>query len=97
MSRNSAQSAFGASTGVALAAQDAGCAVLGYTSQARFLLNCGMAKLMEAASLPERITAMKLLAEHEMGELFKAIAFASPALAGWQPCGFAAGDRVQRL
>jgi SAM-dependent MidA family methyltransferase len=29
-------------TGVALAAQDAGLDVLGYTSQARFLLNCGM-------------------------------------------------------
>ena len=84
-------------TGVALAAQEAGCAVLGYTSQARFLLNCGIGALMEAASLPERITAMKLLAEHEMGELFKAIAFASPALAEWLPCGFAEGDRMHRL
>jgi SAM-dependent MidA family methyltransferase len=29
-------------TGIALAGQDAGLAVLGYTSQARFLLNCGL-------------------------------------------------------
>jgi SAM-dependent MidA family methyltransferase len=29
-------------SGIALAAQDAGLDVLGYTSQARFLLNCGL-------------------------------------------------------
>ena len=82
-------------TDVALAAQDAGLDVLGYTSQSRFLLNCGIAPLMEAADLPARATAMKLLAEHEMGELFKVIGFATtghpPAL------GFAAGDRSHRL
>ncbi len=84
-------------TGVALAAQAAGAAVLGYTAQARFLLNCGIAQLMERASLPERIAAMRLLAEHEMGELFKVLAIASPQLAAWQPCGFVAGDRTHRL
>ena len=45
----------------------------------------------------ERITAMKLLAEHEMGELFKVITFASPALSAWLTCGFAEGDRTHRL
>ena len=82
-------------TDVALAAQDAGLDVLGYTSQSRFLLNCGIAPLMEAADLPARATAMKLLAEHEMGELFKVIGFATP---GHPPAlGFAAGDRSRRL
>jgi SAM-dependent MidA family methyltransferase len=82
-------------TGIALAAQNAGLDVLGYTSQGRFLINCGIAPIMEAAALPERITALKLLAEHEMGELFKVIALATP---GHGPAlGFAAGDRTHRL
>ena len=82
-------------TDVALAAQDAGLDVLGYTSQSRFLLNCGIAPMMEASALPARATAMKLLAEHEMGELFKVIGFATP---GHPPAlGFAAGDRSHRL
>ena len=82
-------------TGVALAAQDAGLEVIGYTSQARFLLNCGIAQAMEAADLPTRANAMKLLTEHEMGELFKVIGFATP---GHPPArGFAAGDRLHRL
>ena len=82
-------------TGVALAAQDAGLEVLGYTAQARFLLNCGMAQAMEAADLPTRINAMKLLAEHEMGELFKVIGFATPGHPA--AMGFAAGDRTHSL
>lgn len=82
-------------TGVALAAQDAGLSVLGYTSQGRFLLNCGIAKRMEASSLQERATAMKLLAEHEMGELFKIIGLTTGE--GWAACGFAEGDRSHRL
>jgi len=82
-------------TGIALAAQDAGLDVLGYTSQGRFLLNCGIAQMMQAADLPARATAMKLLAEHEMGELFKVIGLATP---GHGPAlGFAAGDRAHRL
>ena len=83
-------------TGIALAAQDAGLAVLGYTSQARFLLNCGLPGLMNAASLAERVMALKLVNEHEMGELFKVIALGAPGLA-LQPLGFAAGDRTHRL
>lgn len=82
-------------TGVALAGQDAGLDVLGYTAQARFLLNCGIAELMQGSDLPTRANAMKLLAEHEMGELFKVIGFATP---GHTPAlGFAAGDRTHRL
>ena len=41
-------------TAVALAGQDAGLEVLGYTSQARFLFNCGLLADLEGADLRER-------------------------------------------
>ena len=82
-------------TGIAVAAQDAGFEVLGYTSQAHFLLNCGLGELMQAASLQERVAAQKLMMEHEMGEIFKVIAFTKGAL--WHALGFAHGDRTHRL
>jgi SAM-dependent MidA family methyltransferase len=82
---------------IALAAQEAGAQVLGYTSQARFLLNCGLARLMEGETDPRtRAPAHKLIAEHEMGELFKVIGFAPPASA-FDAIGFARGDRSHRL
>ncbi len=80
---------------IALAAQDGGCEVIGYTSQARFLINCGIGALLESATLPERVMAHRLIAEHEMGELFKVIAFARGC--SFEPIGFAAGDRTHRL
>lgn len=83
-------------TGIALAAQDAGLEVIGYTSQARFLVNCGIAPLLEAADLRQRALAQKLITEHEMGELFKVIAFAAPGCA-FDPVGFARGDRSHTL
>jgi SAM-dependent MidA family methyltransferase len=82
-------------TGIALAGQDAGLNVLGYTSQARFLLNLGLADRMSGAPLAERAQAMKLISEHEMGELFKVVGFATHD--NWQAHGFAAGDRSHRL
>ncbi len=82
-------------TGIALAGQDAGLDVLGYTSQARFLLNCGLMGHLEVASLPERSAAQKLITEHEMGELFKVIAFGRGL--DLDPLGFAQGDRMHRL
>ena len=82
-------------TGIALAGQDAGLTVLGYTSQAHFLLNCGLAGLLETASIAERAMAHKLIAEHEMGELFKVIGFAAGE--GFDAMGFAAGDRSHTL
>ena len=82
-------------TGVALAGQEAGLQVLGYTSQARFLLNLGLAERMAQAPLTERAQAMKLISEHEMGELFKVVGFATHD--HWQAQGFAAGDRSHRL
>jgi SAM-dependent MidA family methyltransferase len=85
-------------TGIALAAQDAGMDVLGYTSQGRFLFNCGLLDLARDAGPRENAMMQKLVNEHEMGELFKVIAFAPPASsAGWSPMGFSAGDRTHRL
>ncbi len=82
-------------TGVALAAQEAGLPTLGYTSQGRFLLNCGLAQVLAEAPLAERVAGQRLMAEHEMGELFKVIAFhKGPA---WDAIGFIHGDRTARL
>ena len=80
---------------IALAGQDAGLAVLGYTSQARFLFNCGLLPWLEAADLPTRTAAQRLVNEHEMGELFKAIAFVKGPW--FDAIGFADGDRSHRL
>jgi SAM-dependent MidA family methyltransferase len=82
-------------TGIALAAQEAGAAVLGYTTQAHFLINCGMLDLLEPASPRERANAQKLLTEHEMGELFKVLLFAKGA--AFDPIGFVRGDRTHTL
>jgi SAM-dependent MidA family methyltransferase len=82
-------------SGIALAAQEAGMTVLGYTSQARFLINCGLVDLLAAASVGERANAQKLVNEHEMGELFKVIALARGC--ELDPIGFRAGDRSHML
>lgn len=81
---------------IAVAAQDAGLDVLGYTSQARFLINCGLVADLETADLRGRAMAQKLLTEHEMGELFKVIVLASAGL-DLDPIGFAHGDRSHTL
>jgi SAM-dependent MidA family methyltransferase len=83
-------------TGIALAGQDAGFDVLGYTSQASFLLNCGLPELLQGETDPRVVAPVhKLLAEHEMGELFKVIGFAKGC--AFDAIGFAAGDRSHRL
>jgi SAM-dependent MidA family methyltransferase len=82
-------------TGAAVAAQDAGFEVLGYTSQARFLMNCGLLELLQHADLRARTPAQHLIAEHEMGELFKVLALGKGGV--WAPRGFAHGDRTHRL
>ncbi|MBC7444641.1 MAG: SAM-dependent methyltransferase [Polaromonas sp.] len=88
-------------TGLALAGQDAGLEVLGYTSQGRFLLNCGLLGGLDsgsdATSLAARSMAQKLVNEHEMGELFKVIAFGARHQPVWLPLGFSAGDRLHTL
>ena len=82
-------------TGIALAAQDAGLEVIGYTSQAHFLVNCGILDDLVSATLQERAHAQKLLTEHEMGELFKVMAFARGVPI--EPIGFVRGDRSHTL
>ena len=84
-------------TGIAMAGQDAGLQVLGYTGQGRFLLNCGVLDGMIDATVGERAMVQKLINEHEMGELFKVIAFAARDTPMWQPMGFAVGDRTHTL
>jgi SAM-dependent MidA family methyltransferase len=88
-------------TGIALAGQDAGLHVLGYTSQGRFLLNCGLLDGMQDAPLEQRVMLQKLINEHEMGELFKVIGFAGNTAQqpynDWQALGFSQGDRSHTL
>ena len=82
-------------SGIALAAQDAGLEVLGYTSQARFLVNCGLPGMMQSAGLKEGVAAQRLINEHEMGELFKVIGLAR--CLSFDALGFRVGDRSHRL
>jgi SAM-dependent MidA family methyltransferase len=82
-------------TAIASVAQQHGLDVLGYTSQARFLLNCGLAERMLEAQPAERAATHKLVSEHEMGELFKVIGLAKGCT--FDAIGFSAGDRTHRL
>ncbi len=83
----------------ATAAHDAGLDVLGYTSQAHFLLNCGLLREVENDITIEPVAAAnairRLTSESEMGELFKALAVGRgidvPLI------GFAHGDRRHTL
>ena len=82
-------------TGLAMAAQEAGLPVLGYTTQARFLINCGLVPLLAQAGVAGRVAGQRLVAEHEMGELFKVIALHKGPF--WDAVGFAEGDRTHTL
>jgi SAM-dependent MidA family methyltransferase len=64
-------------------AHGVGLDVLGYTSQAHFLLNCGLLEMLQADHGHARANeAHRLLSEAEMGELFKVLAVGrgSPAI-----------------
>ncbi|MDE2077233.1 MAG: SAM-dependent methyltransferase [Burkholderiales bacterium] len=89
-------------TGVALAGQEAGWEVLGYTSQGRFLTNCGLLESVSqpkehptAADFQTRAAVQMLITEHEMGELFKVIGFAKGPW--FDAMGFSQGDRTHTL
>jgi SAM-dependent MidA family methyltransferase len=84
-------------TSIALSAQEAGMTVLGYTTQAHFLINSGLLDLLESASPGERAMAQKLITEHEMGELFKVLALGVGVSSEWEPLGFQLGDRSHTL
>ena len=79
----------------------AGLDFLGYTTQAAFLLNCGLAELLarvpsdDLRYLPQAQAAQKLLSPAEMGELFKVIALGKGL--GEPLLGFAQGDRSAML
>ncbi|PLC49331.1 hypothetical protein CR159_13590 [Pollutimonas subterranea] len=86
-------------TAMADAALAGGLDVLGYTSQARFLMNSGMPELISqsaALTQPQTISALqKLISEAEMGELFKVLAIGRDI--GGPLVGFNQGDRRNRL
>ncbi len=87
-------------TAVARAARDAGGVVVGYTSLASFLLDCGILELIDAAPddvrqwAPQAAALQKLLSEAEMGELFKVIAIARSQ---GSVTGFESSDRRDSL
>ena len=87
---------------LAEAAHSVGLEVLGYTSQAQFLVNCGITDVLAQANVenalhyaPLAAEAQRLLSPAEMGELFKVLAvgkgITSPLL------GFSRGDRSHAL
>ena len=89
-------------TALAEAAHDDGAEILGYTSQAQFLVNCGITDVLGKANAenalhyaPIAAQAQKLLSPAEMGELFKVLAvgknLSAPLL------GFSRGDRRATL
>ena len=87
---------------VASAARNAGLELAGYTSQAQFLINCGITEVMSRTPaedqekfLPLANQANRLMSPAEMGELFKAIALARGFDAPLE--GFREGDRRQAL
>lgn len=89
-------------TALADAARAGGLDLLGYTSQAQFLINCGILDLLAALDpadveryAPAAAKVQQLLSPAEMGELCKAIAFGrgmSKPLTG-----FSTGDRSRAL
>jgi SAM-dependent MidA family methyltransferase len=91
-------------TAMADAALEGGLEVLGYTSQARFLLNAGLPDVMEDARAgtegrPGRYADLaavqQLVSEAEMGELFKVLAIGRDL--DTRLSGFSTGDRRHRL
>jgi SAM-dependent MidA family methyltransferase len=81
-------------TAMARAAQSAGAEVMGYTTQAHFLISCGLAVLvsdgdpdMTLSRLKATSAVHRLISPSEMGELFKVLGIArevEPPLLGFQ-------------
>jgi SAM-dependent MidA family methyltransferase len=89
-------------TSIANAGVKAGLEFAGFTTQAQFLMNCGILSLISqvpaddpANYVPLAAAAQKLLSPAEMGDLFKVIALVkqleSPLV------GFSAGDKSHTL
>ena len=89
-------------TDIAQAGTDAGLDLIGYLSQSHFLLNLGITELLaqtgktnSAAYIREAAAVQKLIDQHEMGELFKVIAFGKNINIDWT--GFCFGDICYKL
>jgi SAM-dependent MidA family methyltransferase len=87
---------------VAEAGIDAGLDLIGYTTQAQFLINLGITGLLERIDptdtrqwIPQASAVQKLLSPAEMGELFKVIGFGRGVSIEWQ--GLLDGDRCRTL
>lgn len=89
-------------TAIAEAGLDAGLKLLGYTTQANFLINCGITNLLQetpaenvSTYFPLASQAQKLMSPAEMGELFKVIALGKNLV---EPLlGFTIGDKRRLL
>lgn len=89
-------------TAAAEAADAAGLVVYGYTSQASFLQNCGILDMLaeigptdEPAYIRASRAALRLIAPHEMGELFKVLLVGKGL--DDVPIGLLRGDRTHCL
>jgi len=89
-------------TDIAESGIDAGLELKGYTTQAFFLLNCGITEMLEESSpenirdyLPKSGQLQKLTSPAEMGELFKVIALGKNMDDPLR--GFARGDLTRTL
>jgi SAM-dependent MidA family methyltransferase len=87
---------------LAAAAVEGGLALLGYTTQAQFLVNCGITDLLASTDAadtaryaPLANEAKLLLSPAEMGELFKVLAVGKEVGASLR--GFAQGERSHTL
>jgi len=91
-------------TALAEAAHDAGAEVLGYTTQAQFLVNCGITDVLAQTNAenalryaPIAAQAQRLLSPAEMGELFKVLAVGKGLAPARPLAGFSRGDRSHTL
>ena len=89
-------------TDIAQAGTDAGLDLIGYLPQSHFLLTLGITELLaqtgqtdSAAYIREAAAVQKLIDQHEMGELFKVIAFGKNINIDWT--GFCFGDICHKL
>jgi len=89
-------------TAVAEAGIEAGLDLIGYTTQAQLLINCGLPELLNRFDpgdtlkyVPQASAVQKLTSPAEMGELFKAIGFGKGVSIDW--LGFSTGDRCRTL
>src|SRR5947208_15850270 len=87
---------------IAEAGERAGLSVAGFTSQASFLLSCGVLERLREVGpteslgyLREASAVQRLTSPAEMGESFKVLALARGDHSAW--LGFAFGDRSHRL